>query len=171
MAEKPVSYNHWDHPPHATRHWTSSKRPNMQNDYEYKGLSIVQNDYHNLHGNIDTFGFTVNQAYVVTDEMGDPGLPTIQQWFWSPYDAIVAIDLSEYFKARVPQKKWPTTVAHEFNIALCFRKKFGLTYIALREIEEACKDADSMGEDAGPAVLKILDSLKRAVMDNGTKLK
>lgn len=132
---------------------------NDQTEIEYKGERIVQNEYHNLHENTESFGFKVNRAYVVVDEFDDPSLPTNQQWFWSPLDAMHAIDLVHWAKKFFNFKRWPTTVAHEYNVLLNYKRHIALVYITVREVMELLKSADDGLDDEGDIIKQALNKL------------
>lgn len=123
----------------------------------YRGHSIVQNQYHGLHEKMETMGFTVERAYVVTDELGQPTLPTVQQWFWSPFEAKRAIDFVDWAKANINVRKWPTTVAHEYNVMINYQRHFDQVYIAIQEVRKMCRSELEWGDN--PAVKKILERL------------
>lgn len=128
-------------------------------EIEYNGERIVQNQYHNLLDNMESFGFKVDRAYVVVDEFDEPSLPTVQQWFWSPIDAMHAIDLSRWAKKFFNFKKWPTTVAHEYNNLLAYKRHIALVYITIREVVELLKSAGDGLEDDSDIIRQALNKL------------
>lgn len=134
-------------------------------EIEYKDRRIVANQYNGLHDKSDTMGFTVPVAFVVLDEFDEPALPTIQQWFWSPWDAANAIDMSDWLRDTIDTKKWPTTVAFEYNQMTAYRRNFSNVYMAIKDIEKMCIDARDFDDNVTEAVLSRLQLLRQSVAE------
>ena len=128
-----------------------------QRSTNYRGHVIVQNQYNGLHQKVETMGFTVERAYVVTDELDQPSLPLVQQWFWSPFEARRAIDFVEWAKENINARKWNTTIAHEYNVMTNYQRHIDHVYITVQEVRKMCRDELEWGDN--PAVKKILERL------------
>ena len=145
------------------------REQNMQTSFEYKGFDIHQKPYAGTFNKHESLGFNVTQAYCVTDEFGDFALPTSQQTFWSPSDAAQAIDCAEHLRKRITGlKKWPTTVAHEFNIMLCYRRRFFHVYDQLQRIKDECIAARDFDDNPREKIIDILNTLHQHVVAEWT---
>lgn len=136
-------------------------------EIEYAGKRIVATKYVGAFDNIDTLGFNVPVAFVVLDEFDEPALPLTQQWFWSPHDAQAAIRSVDWLTARIDKTKhrWPSTVSHDYNQMVAYRRNFDHVYAAVREVEQMCLDARDFDEDVREAVLSRLTLLRQAVAE------
>lgn len=138
-----------------------------QTEFAYKaGYNIVQVQHHGTFNNYESMGFEVDQAYVVKDDFDEFTLPTLQQTFWTPGDAASAIDTVLRFEAvhKKQRAKWPTTVIHEYNIVINYRRKWHVVMASLAKIEKMCED-DGFGEAASAAdILKELAYLRQSIM-------
>lgn len=115
-------------------------------EIEYKGHRIVLVDYDPVVHHPD-LGLTPKQAFVVRDEMDEPSLPTSQQWFWSPRDAMAAIEVAESLVHLVKGKKWPSTVCFEYNQLVAHRQNFDLVYGVVLKVRQIVRDARSAAAD------------------------
>jgi hypothetical protein len=128
-----------------------------QRSTTYRGNLIVENQYHGMHQKIETMGFTVERVYVVTDELDQPALPLVQQAFWSPWEARRAIDFVEWAKQNVNERKWTTSIAHEYNVMVNYQRHFNHVYTTIQEVRKMCRSELEWGDN--PAVKKILERL------------
>ena len=121
---------------------------------EYRGYRIIE-----VETDIESLGFPMRHAFRVLDEFDDP-LPLVQDLHWSPADARLAIDfVLDVFKVT---KKWPTTKAHEFNIAVAYRANFVQVYQAILKIKATLADCREMGDDPTDEVSATLHALHLA---------
>lgn len=134
-------------------------------EFEYRGLRIVANAYTGAFDKFDTMGFNVPAAFVVLDAFDEPGLPIIQHWFWSPWDAKNAIDFVEWVKPTIDKKKWPTTVAYEFNLMIAYKRNFTHVFTTLKDIEKIVREAISFDDNPAQAVLDKLTLLRQLVAE------
>jgi len=131
----------------------------MQTEMKWRGERILQVDY-TPKNDIDCYGFKINQAFVVRDDFDDECLPTLQQWFWSPTDAIAAIEMRDLIAPEMKAgKRWPTTVAYEYNQMTLYRRNFDQVYLALNRIKKTIAECDQWGESANAKVKDILTLL------------
>lgn len=136
-----------------------------QVSFEYNGYEIQQDQHHGTFSKVESMGFTVNTVFKVADEFGDYALPLNHQLFWSPSDAAQAIDCALYMQKKIGNlKKWPTTAAHEFNIMLCYRRKFWRVYEAIDRIKGMCIDARDFDENPREKIIDILNVLHQHVV-------
>jgi hypothetical protein len=133
---------------------------------DYKDWRIARVKYDQVHGNVDYHGFPVDHAFTVYDELGET-LPITHQLHWTPIDARHAIDIVEHLQAQ-PKKRYErcTTVAHDFNIAIAYRRSFGPVYVTLMEIEKLCRKAKGSLDDVDPdEILSKLSLLRQVVQE------
>jgi len=130
----------------------------MQTEYEYRGMIVrrVKNETQTC------LGFKVDYVYQVVDEFDEPAIPAIlEQNFWSPYDAKVAIDFSHAYgsfrKAR--RHPIPETQAYEFSRLQAMRRHIVEIVCALEDLRDKANDANEFGEDLKPWV--VIDALGR----------
>lgn len=137
-----------------------------QTSVDYKGYSIVQMPHHGTFNNYESMGFEVDVCYGVQDDFGEFTLPTLQQKFWTPGDAAAAIDTIALFESqkKVQGKKWPTTVMHEFNVVINYRRKWHVVMATIAKLEKMCED-DGFGDSCSVAdVRQELKYLRQMVM-------
>lgn len=131
-----------------------------QKEMLWRGDRIIQVDYTVQPFNkCDAFGFTVEKAFIVRDDMDEPCLPIAQQWFWSPSEAIAAIEMRDVIAPGLRGPKWPTTVAYEYNIMTLYRRNFDMVYRAIQQIRKAIKDASDFDENPAKEITNILNML------------
>lgn len=133
-----------------------------QTSLDYKGYVIEKIPYVGTFDKYESRGFTIDYAFRVVDDFGDPTLPTSQQTFWSPSDAIAAIDLANTIAERVKKniRAWPTTTQHEFNRWVNYRRRFWRMCQALENIERLCNQAADFDENPGKEVLEEIKKFK-----------
>lgn len=133
-----------------------------QTSLSYGGYEIVQRPYTGTHDKIESMGFTVDTAYVVTDEFGDFALPLVQQWFWTPSDAKAAIDAVNSFKPRDKHQSARHSmagIAHRFTQAIAHRLNFMAVFLAIEKIRKECVMARDFDDNPREAIEKILGDL------------
>lgn len=108
----------------------------------------------------DAFGFTVKEAFIVRDDFDEPCLPMQQQWFWSPGEAIAAIEMRDVICPAVRGPRWPTTVTHEYNQMTLYRRNFDLVYHALIKIKAALRSAAEFDDNPAKDIKSILELLQ-----------
>lgn len=128
---------------------------------EYKGHTIAEVPFEGTFDNYESYGFKVDKAYTVVDELGEP-LPILQNLFWSPSDAAQAIDAVNWLTARVDKSvtRWPPTVVFEHNQMMGYRRNFALVFETLKAIEDMCREARDLDENPREAILDKLQLLR-----------
>lgn len=96
--------------------------------------------------------------FAVQDGFGDDALPMAHTKFWTPNDAKAAIDLQE---AMGDYKTWPTTLLHEYNMALVLRGRYAEVYAALRMLMVRVKQCRDFDEDPTDEIHRTLMDLTR----------
>lgn len=129
-------------------------------EIEYKGHRIVLVDYDPVSHHPD-LGLHPRQAFVVRDEMDEPSLPTSQQWFWAPRDAMAAIDVAESLIHMVKDRKWPSTVCFEYNQLVAYRQNFDLVYGVILKARQIVRDARESAKDFGEDVSSEIEEIDR----------
>lgn len=135
-----------------------------QKEMQWRGERIVQVPYTVQPFNkADAFGFTVKEAYVVRDGLDEPCLPLSQQWFWSPGEAIAAIEMRDTLAPLIRGPKWPSTVMYEYNLMVTYRRNFHHVYDALVRIRKACDESRDFDENPRAEIEKILHALRQNI--------
>jgi len=154
--------------PHVRRVWLNRTymgnltMSGKQVSLAYGGYEIVQVEHRGLHDKSDTAGFDVDVVYAVTDELGDPVLPLVQQTFWTPGDARAAIDCVNSFKPtgkHLPNRRVLGQQAHRFTQAIACRINFMTVFLALEEIKKECTASADFDENPREAIEGILGKL------------
>lgn len=126
-------------------------------EIEYNGYRIVEADVDQ-----DCRGFRMQRVFKVLDEFDDP-LPINHTAFWSPTDAMQAIDfVQDVFKTLHRGQKWPTTRTYEMNLAMAYRANFVHVYQVLRQIKKTLDDCEEMGDDPTAQIRSALELLHLA---------
>jgi len=132
-------------------------------EFEYKGYIIRQVEYVPTIERVESFGMKVDSAYRVLDDITEEdALPFLQKWFWTPAEAISAVDLHLYLKS-LGKRLAPSTAIFEYNQALRYRWRWGSCFVALMKIEKAIEGAAVLGEDPTEEVQEILRTMKAEV--------
>src|SRR5690606_28411683 len=77
-----------------TRHSGGATMSNTE--FEWRGYRIIHTTDKKLIGETkDRFGFPVTQGWIVRDCFDDNPIPPPTQWFYTPYDAIAAVEIVE----------------------------------------------------------------------------
>ena len=132
-----------------------------QTEITWRGERIVQIDYKPIQpfSRDDAYGFTMQQAFVVRDDMDEPCLPISQQYFWSPAEAIAAIYMRDFIAPEVTGKRWPTTVMYEYNQMTLYRRNFHQVYHVLQQIKKVLADAKEWDENPTDKIRDMLNLL------------
>lgn len=129
-------------------------------EIEWRGRRIVQMPYNK---DLDSYGFTMPVAFRVLDEFDDNALPLAQTWFWSPAEAISAIEMCDSI---APDKKWPTTAQYEYNYMMLYRRNHDAVYNALKKIRAVLDD--DLEDHPAKAIRRILDLLHQGMHERRT---
>lgn len=133
--------------------------------HNYKGFEVVKVPHRGSFDNYESFGFPVEWSYTVLDDMGEATLPLIQNSFWTPADAVQAIDAALWLQERVSLRysDWKASTAYEYNRMMAHRRRFFCVYKALRDIEDVCKESADLDENPRDAVLALINQLGQEV--------
>lgn len=129
----------------------------------HRGMRIVHTDDPRLVGQKDLAGFNITQGFVVLDEFDDPVLPPLMSWFYTPYDAIVAIEMRDMVMPDIQKAQPATSFQYEYGLMWQYRQNFDLVYHALNRIQAACDEGDSFGEDPTTEIKNILHNLRQGI--------
>lgn len=105
----------------------------MQTEMRHRGYRIVQVDKPKHADTFTSHGFEMAQAFEVLDDYDDPILP-VPQYFWSPRDAIAAIEMVDTVFPDRKGSKWPTTAAHEYSLMQAYRRQFWFVFHVLKTV-------------------------------------
>jgi len=134
-------------------------------EFEWRGYRIIHTTDKKLIGETkDRFGFPVTQGWIVRDCFDDNPIPPPTQWFYTPYDAIAAVEIVEAMREN-------TTPWTSFNAAyygsMHLRNHFWIVFSTLLSIEKLCRDAAKFDDNPGAAVLDRLHMMKARTMMPG----
>lgn len=132
-------------------------------ELNYRGERIVQIDFDQT---ADIFyGFEVKHTYTVLDDFDEFSLPTVQHQFWTPHEAMAAVDVvKDAAKWVIDPKRWPSTAMFEYNVALRYRQRWGIVYATLLAIEAEVKSCEDFDENPSEAIKKLLADMRAKVM-------
>jgi hypothetical protein len=141
---------------------------NIIAEISYRDLRVIQTDDKHLVGQEDAAGFRVREGFVVRDDFDDAVLPPGLSWFYSPYDAIGAIEMRDLILPAIKESQPATTLTYEYNLMMQYRYKFPRVYAALNSLQVMCDEAATFGDDTLKAedVRKLLHNLR---VDIGAK--
>jgi hypothetical protein len=142
---------------------------NILGELEYRGLRIIHTDDKNLVGQEDAAGFTITSGFVVRDEFDEPVMPIGMSWFYTPYDAIAAIEMRDLVVPAIKETQPATTLTYEWNLMMQYRLKFPRVFAFLNSLQVACDEASTFGDDNIKAldIAKMLHVLRQDVAARG----
>jgi hypothetical protein len=139
------------------------KADSILGEATHRGMRIVHTNDPRLVGQKDLAGFSITQGFIVLDEFDEPVLPPAMSWFYTPYDAISAIEMREVAMPEIKANQPATSFQYEYTKMWQYRQNFDLVYLALNNIQAACDEGDSFGEDPCEKVKQILHTLRQSV--------
>ena len=107
-------------------------------------------------GNVDVYGFKPTSGFIVRDEYGDHILPLPMQWFYTPYDAVAAIEMMEFAKP-------PTTPTFEYGLMQAYRRNWWMVFITLDKIKKLIVECKPMDENPADEIDGLLHLLRQNV--------
>ena len=113
-------------------------------------------------GTVDVYGFKPTSGFVVRDDMGDYVLPIGMQWFYTPYEAVAAIEMVEYAKP-------PTTPTFEYGLMQAYRRNWWMVFVAIDKILKLCVEARDFDDNPGEEIYKELHALRQNVARSRAK--
>lgn len=150
--------------------WFEPRKPDLDpaprdiiREREYRGQRIIQTRDTRFVGDKDAWGFSLDVGFIVRDEFDDYVLPVPMHAFYSPHDAIDAIEMRDTILPTIKADQPATTLVYEYQLMWSYRVNFSHTYGALKQIEKACLDARDFDENPREKVLDILNLLRAAV--------
>lgn len=130
---------------------------------QHRGMRIIHTNDPRLVGQKDLAGFDITQGFIVLDEFDDPVLPPLMSWFYTPYDAIMAIEMRDIAMPDIKASQPATSFQYEYGLMWQYRQNFDAVYHALNRIQAACDEGDSFGEDPSTQIKEILHTLRQRV--------
>lgn len=154
--------------------WNATKRrdskplpapDNIIHEIEYRGMRVVCTDDKRLVGQShpDKWGFTTDRGYIVLDEFDDHVFPAGMHWFYTPDDAVSAIEMRDTILPTIKAGQPATTLLYEYGLMRTYRREFWLTYNAIQNIQRMCDNARDFDENPREEVLKELHLLRQNV--------
>lgn len=129
----------------------------------HRGVRIVQTSDPRFVGQADCAGFKIDSGFVVRDEFDDFVLPVPMQWFYTPYDAIAAIEMRDTVLPTIKEATPATTLVYEYNLMWSFRQNYHYVHHALAKIQNALDDAAQFDENPARAIGDILHGLRQQI--------
>lgn len=113
----------------------------------YRDYQIIQTDDPNLVGQADAVGFRIREGFVVRDAFGDPVFPIGMSWFYTPYDAISAVEMLDTILPQIKEGQPATSLQYEWGLLWQHRLRFHLVYATLVGLRAMCDEATTFGDD------------------------
>jgi hypothetical protein len=127
---------------------------------EHREYRVIQTNDPKFVGQADCAGFKISEGFVVRDAFDEPVLPNVIPWFYSPWDAIAAIEMLDTVVPAIKEGEPATTLVYEYTLMWQYRQHFHQVYAALHSLQTLCDDAATFGDDT----LQVKDV--RAVLHN-----
>lgn len=130
---------------------------------QHRGMRIIHTNDPRLVGQKDLAGFDITQGFVVLDEFDEPVLPPLMSWFYTPYDAIMAIEMRDVCMPDIKESQPATSFQYEYGLMWQYRQNFDQVYHALNRIQQACDDSVGFDENPRAEITKILHNLRQNI--------
>lgn len=155
----------WRHSSRNTKPLSAPDPKSIKHETSYRGYRIVQTDDPAVVGSKfpDKHGFTIDVGFVVMDEFDEIVFPVGLHWFWTPEDAIAAIELLDTILPTIKEGTPATTLLYEYGVMRAYRREFWHAYHALADIQKMCDDAAAFGDDPREDIVKRLHFLRQQV--------
>lgn len=131
-------------------------------EMEWRGERIIHTDDVRLVGGI-VAGFAIAQGFVVRDAFDEPTLPVSMQAFFTPWDAIAAIEMRDTVLPTIKEHTPTTTLVYEYNLMWAYRQNYWMVHHALQLIQNALDDAVAFDDNPARAVGDILHGLRQNI--------
>lgn len=137
----------------------------IKHEVKYRDYRIVQTDDPKVigPGNPDKWGFAIGQGFVVMDEFDENVFPVGMHWFYTPDDAAAAIEMLDTILPIIKDRTPATTLLYEYGLMRTYRREFWHSYRALQEIQKACDDAATFGDNPREEIASRLHFLRQQV--------
>jgi hypothetical protein len=138
---------------------------NIIHEVSYRDRRICLTDDANLVGQFhpDQWGFTTDRGYVVLDAFDEHVFPAGMHWFYTPDDAVNAIEMLDTILPTIQKGTPATTLLYEYGVMRAYRREFWITYNALARMQNILDDAVAFGDDATATLVTELHALRQAV--------
>jgi hypothetical protein len=155
--------------------WNSSRRANNKpltvdpsriiHEVEYRDRRIALTDDPKLLGPAypDKYGFTIERGFIVIDAFDEIVFPIGMHWFYTPDDAVAAIEMLDTILPGIKEDQAATTLLYEYGLMRQYRKEFWYTYGAVVDIQRALDKAKTFDENPAETISKRLHLLRQAV--------
>lgn len=123
----------------------------------YRGYEIIHTtDPRFIHAVVDIYGFKPTSGFIVRDDFGEYVMPIAMQWFYTPYDAVAAIEMLEYAKP-------PTTPLFEYTLMQAFRRNWWMVHTTMQKILKTCVECRDLDENPREEIYQLLHLLRQNV--------
>jgi hypothetical protein len=128
----------------------------------YRDCEIIHTTDPRFIGNIDVYGFKPTSGFIVRDDMGDYVLPLPMQWFYTPYEAVAAIEMMEYAKP-------PSSPIFEYGIMQAYRRNWWMVFTTIEKILKTCVECRDLDENPREEIYDMLHLLRQNVASSRAK--
>jgi hypothetical protein len=153
--------------------WKDGRRPppkplsaprNIIHEVPYRDYRIVLTDDNALVGQQypDKWGFTTDRGFVVLDSFDEHVFPAGVHWFYTPEDAVAAIEMLDTVLPTIKEAH-PSTHTYEYGVMRSYRREFWQVFLALVKIQHAVDEASQFDENPAVAIREILHTLRQNV--------
>lgn len=116
-------------------------------EMEYRDYRIIQTDDEHLVGQLDAAGFRLREGFVVRDAFDEPVFPIGMSWFYTPYDAIAAIEMLDTILPAIKEDQPATALQFEYGTMWAYRRAFHFPYFAIIKLRGMVSAAAAFGDD------------------------
>lgn len=121
----------------------------------HRGYEILHTTDPRFIGQVDVYGFKPTSGFIVRDDMGDYVLPIPMQWFYTPYDAVAAIEMMETAA--------PDSPVFQYGLMQAYRRNWWMVFGAMNKILDTCIDARELDDNPREDIYQILHVLRQSV--------
>jgi hypothetical protein len=138
---------------------------NILHEINYRDYRIVQTDDRALVGSLypDKFGFAATSGFVVLDAFDEHVFPAGMHWFFTPEDAVSAIEMLDTILPGIKESQPCTTLLYEYSTMRQYRREFWITYNAIARMQAICDEAKRFDDNPVDEMQKCLSGLRAAV--------
>lgn len=136
----------------------------ITHEFEYRGYRVVQtDDPAMLTAHPDKWGFVPSQAYVVINAFDEHVMPIGMHWFYTPDDAVAAIEMLDTILPQIKEGQAFTTLLHEYGVMRAYRREFAEVYRTLLNIKAKIDAARAFDDNPAEDIDKELHLLRQNV--------
>lgn len=127
----------------------------------YRGYEIIHTNDPRLVGDKNCAGFNITSGFIVRDDMGDTVLPNLLAWFYTPFDAIAAIQIMDMLPDLQDGGRWPTTILYEYNKQYAQRRDFVMAFHTFHKIKKLCAQSVEFDENPRDEIGQLIHAFEQ----------